>query len=344
MGCNNCYHLELKKKIDPKKIYSNYPYFSEKSPDLEKHFKNYSIFLKRYAKNGSGNYHLDIGCNDGILLKKTKKKFKTYGVEPGKKQYKLASKHGKVFNNFFSLKLIKDNSLEDKFDVITTNNTIANIKDLDDFIKAVSVALKKNGIFIVETLNLDLLLKNYVYEMFNHEHFHYFSRKSLIFLVNKYNLRFKEISYYKTKGATMRVVFEKKNNFYHSFKNENKNNIYKKKIKLFLSKLRKIKKKIDKLISQKENILGGFGSSQGTTIWVHLLKIHNKIKFVTDDNKLRHGYFVPGTKIKVIPPKSFYKINLTHTLIFAWRFATMIKKKHRTKLNNNKLVNIVNFK
>ena len=39
--------------------------------------------------------------------------------------------------------------------------------------KGVSEALKNDGIFIVETLNLDLLLKNNVYEMFNHEHFHY---------------------------------------------------------------------------------------------------------------------------------------------------------------------------
>lgn len=343
MGCNKCFHLELKKKVDPKKIYIDYPYYSAKSPDLEHHFDQYSKYIKKFENKNDKNYHLDIGCNDGILIKKTKKNFNTFGVEPGKTQAILASKHGKVFNNFMSYDLIKSKKLFSKFNVVTTSNTIANIKNLDDFVKAVSASLKDRGIFIVETLNLDILFKNKVYEMFNHEHFHYFSQNSLIFLANKYNLVFKEINFFKTKGATMRIAFKKSNERKNIHLKNNKQNIIKFKYNInnFLITLNKLRERSKFISSQKKNKIGGFGSSQGTTILVYLLGLEKKIKFVTDDNKSRHGYFVPGTTIKVLPPKEFHKLSLNYTFVFAWRFMKLITKKHKSRLNKqNKLVSI----
>jgi len=343
MNCEKCHHIELKNKVNPKKIYTNYPYYSERSPDLELHFSKYSNFMNKFKKKRIKNYHLDIGCNDGILIKKTKKKFNTFGIEPGKKQAKLANKHGKVLNTFMTFETIKNNKLENKFDVITTNNTIANIINLDDFMKGVSEALKNDGIFIVETLNLDLLLKNNVYEMFNNEHFHYFSKNSLILLAKKYNLNFQKIIFLKTKGATMRVVFKKKikdiqSNYYNKILNKEN---FKKKITIFLKELNKIKKNTHKLLLNNRNMIGGFGSSPGTTIWIYLLGLEKKLKYITDDNKYRHHHYVPGTAIKVLSPKNFYLLNLKYTLIFAWRFSKLIKKKHKKKLLNNKLINII---
>ena len=343
MSCETCHHIELKNKVNPKKIYTNYPYYSERSPDLEKHFDKYSNFMEQFRKKKKQNYHLDIGCNDGILIKKTKKKFKTFGIEPGKEQAKLAKKHGKVFNSYMTFNIIKSSKLDNKFDVITTNNTIANIINLNDFMKGVSAALKEGGILIVETLNLNLLLKNNVYEMFNHEHFHYFSKNSLVFLARKYNLNFQKISFFKTKGATMRIVFKKDSKniklHYHS-KILKKKNI-KEKISLFLKQLSKIKKNVHKLVLNNKNMIGGFGSSPGTTIWIYLLGLEKKLKYITDDNKFRHNYYVPGTAIKVLSPKNFYQLNLSYTLIFAWRFTNLIKQKHKNKLLNNKLINII---
>jgi hypothetical protein len=77
--CNDCTHLQLLDIVDPSVLFSHYVYVSGTSPVFVSHFR-------RYAQNIADKYQIaknamvvDIGSNDGTLLRQ----FKELGCRPG---------------------------------------------------------------------------------------------------------------------------------------------------------------------------------------------------------------------------------------------------------------------
>ena len=85
---------------------------------------------------------LDIGCNDGTLLKCFPKNIERYGIDPSQIIWKVKNKKIKLIRDFFPSK--RNNTLKNKkFDLITS---IAMFYDLDDpniFVKNIKSNLKK---------------------------------------------------------------------------------------------------------------------------------------------------------------------------------------------------------
>ena len=66
--CKNCRSGQIKKIIDRNLMFEDYYYLSSVNEKLKKHFEQLSNKLKRYK------FVVDIGSNDGILLKPLKDK------------------------------------------------------------------------------------------------------------------------------------------------------------------------------------------------------------------------------------------------------------------------------
>ena len=100
--CKDCDFVQLDCVVDPKTLYKDYIYFTKTSHGLDKHFKEYSKQILQIIKKKSGLI-MDIGSNDGTLLKYFKKQnFDVIGVEPSIKASQLANKNKiKTYNCFF---------------------------------------------------------------------------------------------------------------------------------------------------------------------------------------------------------------------------------------------------
>ena len=104
---------------------------------------------------------LDIGCNDGTLLRLYKNKWlKHVGFEPALNLIKEA-KQGttKIVPNYFSYKLFRRYFNNSKAKVITS---IAMFYDLDNpnkFVNDITQCLDKDGLWILEMRYLPLMLE-----------------------------------------------------------------------------------------------------------------------------------------------------------------------------------------
>ena len=66
--CKSCFHVQLKDIIEAEEIYLNYTYETESTLGLGEHFiSTADEIIKIYNKNSG--LVIDIGSNDGILLK-----------------------------------------------------------------------------------------------------------------------------------------------------------------------------------------------------------------------------------------------------------------------------------
>ena len=74
----------------------------------------------------------------------------------------------------------------------------------------------------------------------------------------------------------------------------------------------------------------GYGSPAKATTSLNFFGVSSEIDFIVEDNKLKHGKFIPGVKIPIVSKEKITDKNNT-ILVLAWNFYKDIKK------NNAKL-------
>ena len=146
--CKSCFHVQLKDIIEAEEIYLNYTYETESTLGLGEHFiSTADEIIKIYNKNSG--LVIDIGSNDGILLKYFKERgMDTLGIDPMPEIAAKASKLGiKTLPIFFNSKTAEDVAKDyGKANIVSSNNLVADTDDLDDFVDGVKKILDKDGI------------------------------------------------------------------------------------------------------------------------------------------------------------------------------------------------------
>ena len=230
--------------------------------------------------------------------------------------------------------------------MITANNVLANIDNINLWFKNIKKIIKDHGFFVFESFYLNDVIKNKVLDFIYHEHLSIFSIKSIKFLCAMHDLKLINVEKVDTKGGSLRFyICSKKNKFKINAivnkleRNEFKNNCFKastyKKLENFLNKN---KQKINNLLSKlKKNQTIGLGASISCITLIYQLGIHDKIKYLLDDNIIKHEMFSPGSNIKIHDPKKFNFNNNQTILVLAWRFKKILMKKYRSKFKGRVL-------
>ena len=84
--CNSCSFVQLNDVISPELLFRDYVYVSSTSPVFIEHFKELAQKAKNKFSLKPNSLVIDIGSNDGILLRPFKELgMKVLGVDPAKK-------------------------------------------------------------------------------------------------------------------------------------------------------------------------------------------------------------------------------------------------------------------
>ena len=348
--CKNCFYVFLPHVISPEISYDEYIYESAVTIGLEKHYETYAQEIVKKFKITSNSLAIDIGSNDGSMLRAFQKEhMKILGVEPAKQIANFANqKKLNTINSFFSLELANKIVLkEGKASIITANYMFANIDDLEDFILGVKVLLDDDGIFIIQTGYHPVQFSKNLFDYIYHEHFSYFTIHSLTTLFKKFNLEIVDAKIINPKGGSIRIAINKiKNNNNKSFAlkkiilDEEKHNYNSSYILTLLNK--NINKEKDKLITQlkifkEKNIkIAGIGASHSTTTLIYHFELQNYIEFLVDDNIKKHNTYSPGLHIKVFDSSYLKESNIQCLLILGWQHQEIIIKKFKPFLQDNR--------
>ncbi len=346
--CDNCHNCQLSVAVDPKKMFSNYLYTSSTSKVFRKHFeKAAEKYVKEFKLNKKKSYIIDVGSNDGIALKPFKSLgFKNIlGIEPAKNLAKLANKNKiKTFNGFLNIKNLK--KIKKGADIILASNVFAHSDHLKEMAECMKKLLKKDGTLIIEVQYLLNTLKDLTFDNIYHEHYNYWSLTSLVNFFKQFNLEIYNAEKIQTHGGSLRIyvktqktkinknvklLLKEEENFgikkYSTYKNF-ADKIYKIRSNV-INNLNKLKKESKKIV--------GYGSPAKATTALNFFGVKDQIDFIIEDNKLKHGKFIPGVRIP-IKSKDKIKDQLPVGLVLAWNFFEDIKKNNSNLFN--KFINI----
>ena len=338
--CQDCHNCQLSIVIDPKKMFTNYLYLSSTSKIFRDHFnKAAKSYIKQFNLSPNKSYIVDIGSNDGVGLKPFKElKFKKIiGIEPAKNLAKLANKENiKTYNNFFDEKIFK--KIKKNADLILASNVFAHSDNLKMMAKCMLKLIKNNGVIVIEVQYLFNTLKDLTFDNIYHEHYNYWSLTSLVNFFNSFNAKIFKAEKINTHGGSLRVYIKKssKVNIEKSvielLKDEEKFGIKKYETYLnFAEKVYQIRKNVRKNISKlkkDEAKIVGYGSPAKATTALNFFGISNEIDHIFEDNKLKHGKFVPGVKIPIIK-KKILDNKPDIAVVLAWNFFDDIKANNK---------------
>jgi NDP-4-keto-2,6-dideoxyhexose 3-C-methyltransferase len=280
---------------------------------------------------------LDIGANDGTLLKHYKKNNKTIACEPAKNLQKDLKKNTNyIINNFWSyenfLKLSKKNKLN-KPKIITAIGMFYDLENPNKFIKDAALTLHDDGIFIAQLMCLKSMIDKNDIGNICHEHIEFYSLKSLKFLFENNGLEIFKIEENDINGGSYRIYCRKLNKGSIKLKSENIELMMKK----FVQRVKKNKSETIKFIN-KQNSLGKkillYGAStKGNTLLQYYDLNGKKIPYAAEKSTEKWGKYTVGTGIKIISEKKARTMNPDFFLVTPWGFINEFKKRESNWLN-----------
>ncbi|MBI3631790.1 MAG: methyltransferase domain-containing protein [Candidatus Staskawiczbacteria bacterium] len=205
--CENCTLLQLKHTAPQELMYSkHYWYRSGVNPVISKDLKEIAKKAQKIAKPKKGDIILDIGANDGTLLKYYPKNLILVGCEPATNllsELKKVTKY--VIGDFWTNKKWQKIMGEKKAKIITAIGMFYDMEDPNQFIGDVARVLSEDGIFIAQLMCLRPMIEKNDVGNICHEHLEFYSYRSLVELFERNGLEIFKVEGNNINGGSYRL-------------------------------------------------------------------------------------------------------------------------------------------
>jgi NDP-4-keto-2,6-dideoxyhexose 3-C-methyltransferase len=358
-----CGLLQLKHTVQRDVLYKKYWYQSGISFTMVKALADITTAAKRIIKLSAGDVVVDIGANDGTLLRQYKVPgLITVGFEPSN-LWKLATKgNTKIINNYFNHNSFRKEFGEKKAKVITSIAMFYDLEDPNSFVEDIRKCLDENGVWIIQMNYLGLMLENNTFDNICHEHLEYYSVLSLSSLLDRHYLEAFDVGLNDVNGGSFRIYVKHKGaqvkGFLGSEERLIKQKNYEEKMGFdnlkvydeFAKQIEKSKKELMTFLSRE--VKAGkkvfiYGASTRGLVVLQYFGIDNKlIAGSADMNSDKWGKYIVSTGIPIMSVEEYRKQKPDYLLVLPYHFLEEIKEQEKDFLKNGgkMIVAIPHFK
>ena len=346
---NGCGLLQLHHTVSPDLVYRRFWYKSGVNQTIRDDLEEIVRKAEEKVNLENDDIVLDIGANDGTLLRFYKNKsIKPIGFEPATNLLEEASIDTfKIFNEYFNAKSFKSEFGTKKARVITSISMFYDLDKPHDFVGDIKDILDDNGIWILQMNYLVTMLENNAFDNIVHEHLEYYSLQSLEYLLNKHDLEVFDVEQNNINGGSIRVYIKFKNsNKFSISKNVDSVREYEKKIGLnntktyldFAKRILNLREQtcgfIEDEIRDGKKIYVYGASTRGNTLLQYYGLNSELILAAAERNPEKWGKKTVGSKIPIISEKQARSEKPDYFLILPWYFKEEFVKRESEFLQN----------
>lgn len=340
--CKGCGLVQIGFIVDGATLYQkNYIYLTSVTQTARDHYFGFSRLICGRFGIPKGSLVVDIGSNIGILLMGFREQgMKVLGVDPAPNIAKMALEENGIetipdfFTSSLAEKIVQEKG---QASVIAATNIFAHLADLHDATKAVSILLKKGGIFVVEAPYLVDLLKNLEYDTMYHQHLRYLSVKPMAAFFARYGMEIFDVEKFGIHGGSIRVFVTRKGEqgisprVQEFLDLEESEQVYSiDRLRRFAESVKEqrrlLRALLDDLKRQGKSIVGVSAPAKGNTLLNYCGIDTATLDYLTEKSKLKQGLFTPGMHIPICSDDRLLKDNPDYALILAWNFADEIMR------------------
>lgn len=337
--CETCFLVQVDHDVPAEAIFSDYAYFSSFSPSWVEHAKRYAEKMTFRFRLGPQSLVIEIASNDGYLLQHFKSAgVGVLGIEPAANVAKEAEKLGVTtevafFNRETAARL---RALGIQADLMTANNVMAHVPDLNEFVSGFPVVLAPEGVLTVEFPHLLNLIAQAQFDTIYHEHYSYLSLLACERIFAAHGLRVFDVEELPTHGGSLRLFAchrtashpdgaglaairdKERAAGLHDLKT----------YEGFTIRAEAIRKQLRDFLqqAQKEKLrVTAYGAAaKGNTLLNYCSVGTDLISAVFDKNTHKQGHYLPGSHIPISSPEKIAEMKPDVMLILPWNLRAEI--------------------
>jgi cyclopropane fatty-acyl-phospholipid synthase-like methyltransferase len=344
-----CGLLQMAKSVPPSVLYASYWYRSGTNQTMRSHLAEIAATTAEMIGKKTATV-LDVGSNDGTLLRAYPKGFRKFGIDPSNIARDVEDKDLTIVNTLFPSPELDKVSKGATFDAITSIAMFYDLEDPVGFARSIKSHLAPDGLWIVEMSYMPKMLAMNSYDTICHEHLEYYSLAVLeqimqradlkvvrveendinggsirCYVTHAESIRFKEEKWQAQVAAMRQEEFDLELDTDKPYKNfQDRINVHRQKLVQLLTGLKKEGAKI--------HIYGA--STKGNTI-LQWCGIDNRlIEFAAERNPDKVGARTLGTDIPIISEDESRKMRPNYYLVLPWHFEKEFLKREAKLLES----------
>lgn len=331
--------------VSPDLLYRQYWYKSGMNQSMREALQDIVDQANRLIKLKPQDIVVDIGANDGTLLRLIKRKnLVKIGFEPAINLVSEAMQGGNIIiNTFFNATDFKNSvGIKRRAKLITTIAMFYDLEDPNQFVSDVKAVLDEKGIWINQMSYLPLMLSQHDFMNICHEHLEYYSLTSLQFLLSKHDLQVFDVSFNDVNGGSFRVCIGHKGvkvdkSVEAVLASEKELKLSDKKTyEHFADFTKDLKKKLRSLINTERKNNKKFyvygASTKGNTLLQYFKLDHSLIEAAVDRNPAKWGKQTVATHIPIISELTAREEKPDYLLVLPWHFKEEFVKREKDYL------------
>ena len=306
---------------------------------MVEHLYCLAVSIRNRVQLEPGDLVLDIGSNDGTLLKAFDLPGITLaGMDPsGNKFRQYYPEHAVLIPEFFSATSFRSSFGLKRAKVITS---IAMFYDLEDplaFGRDVSEILADDGIWVFEQSYVRSMLDRTAYDTICHEHLEYYAVRQIAWMAERLDLKIIDITLNDTNGGSFSVTVAKRTSLYpenlqlvadllaleHSCGLDS-NTVYIHFGDRVLRHREALMGSLNGLRKRGERVAGYGASTKGNVLLQFCGITTEHIPYIVEVNPDKFGAFTPGTLIPIISETESRVLAPSVFLVLPWHFRNII--------------------
>jgi SAM-dependent methyltransferase len=342
--CDGCGHAQLLDIVDPSMMFGHYLYVSGTSPIFVRHLEQYARDLVRDFGLQPGAFVLEIGSNDGTLLRAFQQLGMTVtGVDPASNIAAQANADGiPTLNDFFTADLASTiRGRHGPAQAIVANNVLAHIDDLSGVMAGIRTLLAPDGVLAFEVSYLVDVCERTLFDTIYHEHVSYHAVTPLIGFLERHGLELFDVWRVDSQGGSIRVFAQPQGGPQARRPAVDELVALEKQVlgtrpiegvKRLEHEVARLREELTALLRELRaagKSIAGYGApAKATTLMHHFGLDADALDFIVEDNPMKQGLYTPGLHVPIVESDALYARRPDYALVLAWNFADSIIQHH----------------
>jgi SAM-dependent methyltransferase len=332
--CEHCLLVQVPAYVSPEEIFTEYAYFSSYSDSWLAHARAYVEMISLRLGLSRDSQVVEVGSNDGYLLQYfVARDIPVIGVEPAKNVAAAAIARGvPTATVLFGTKTAKELVAQGlQADLICGANVLAQVPEINDFVRGLKLLLKPAGVITVEFPHLQRLIEGNQFDTIYHEHFSYFSYMTAERIFAAHGLTLFDVEELQTHGGSLRIyarhaeapsppVSERATGLRASEISAGLDRVQT--YAAFTDHVNETKRRLLEFLiaaKQRGKHVAAYGApGKGNTLLNYCGIRSDLLDYTVDRNPYKQGRFLPGTHIPIYPPDEIEKTRPDYVMILPW--------------------------
>lgn len=340
--CERCWLAQTDDASSAAEIFSDdYAYFSSYSRSWLAHAEKYvNDMVDRFALTRNARV-VEVAANDGYLLQYVLARGMTcLGIEPTASTAAAARLKGiPIVQEFFGSRVARELASAGQADLMTANNVLAHVPDIDDFVSGFAALLAPSGVATFEFPHLLQLVDGNQFDTIYHEHFSYLSLTAVHRIFSENGLQVFDIEEHPTHGGSLRVFAQRRDCGQRRIEATVDRLLQRESLAglatpqyyaAFQQRADRIKNDfLAALIEAKRRgaSVAGYGAAaKGNTLMNYAGVRPDLISFIVDQNPAKQGKFMPGSRIPIVDEAVLREQRPALVVILPWNLRTELTR------------------